>query len=440
MVKRSRVYCRSGSSGSGSGSGVGGGGGWNRCSSFVVTIGVLVLYIFLCSGSVLGASLGDDRSTQYAAAVVQVAERTAGVSFAATRYTDDAAAAVAGTPARSGRSAANLSHITGTARKIKMFIKNRYLQVFPDGTVNSTAEDTSDYAILQRTSVNIGQLKIQGVATCMYLCMDACGLLYGSKNFEEECVFNEMIEQHHYNTYSSAKYTNDRRTLYLALNKRGMPRKVQVKANAPLGKLSTYTRVLTQSVSAERVEQLLASRQPPASGEWPASVPHGHRHHHVCPPHVGPPHPSTKRRKCPGTKGGGRKKNKDADSASLKGDGGGNVGSREDEDCGGGNKKNRCAAGDETSHRKADAAGRKKKPKKTAAGRGDGKGHGRKHGKPSKKSELDVPPPEPAVLFVAVTTVVPPSQFADDAAHADDDDDDDDDGVPPPATAAVPTV
>lgn len=34
--------------------------------------------------------------------------------------------------------------------------------------------------ILQRTSVNMGQLKIQGVATCMYLCMDACGLLYGS--------------------------------------------------------------------------------------------------------------------------------------------------------------------------------------------------------------------------------------------------------------------
>ncbi|OAD60900.1 Fibroblast growth factor like protein [Eufriesea mexicana] len=34
--------------------------------------------------------------------------------------------------------------------------------------------------IFQRTSVSRGQLRIQGVATCLYLCMDSCGLLYGS--------------------------------------------------------------------------------------------------------------------------------------------------------------------------------------------------------------------------------------------------------------------
>lgn len=35
-------------------------------------------------------------------------------------------------------------------------------------------------AIFQRISVSRGQLRIQGVATCLYLCMDVCGLLYGS--------------------------------------------------------------------------------------------------------------------------------------------------------------------------------------------------------------------------------------------------------------------
>lgn len=67
---------------------------------------------------------------------------------AAGRYATDESfvgATAVGSAARSGRSAANLSHITGTARKIKMFVKNRYLQLFSDGTVNSTAEDTSDY-------------------------------------------------------------------------------------------------------------------------------------------------------------------------------------------------------------------------------------------------------------------------------------------------------
>ncbi|CAH1725264.1 unnamed protein product [Aphis gossypii] len=263
----------------------------------------------------------------------------------------------------------------------------------------------------------------------MYLCMDACGLLYGSKDFEDECVFNEMIEQNHYNTYSSVKYTNDRRTLYLALNKRGTPRKVQIKADAPLGKLSTYTRVLTQPVPAERVERLLANRQ---SAEWPASIPHAHRHQHACPPHVGLPHATAKHRKgrnkCQGKGGGGgggRKKNKD--------DGNGrDSGSREDEDCGVGggnkNKKNnpRCGDGDEINHRKVDAAGRKKKSKKPTTGGGKG-GKGdkpqRQHGaKAGKKSETETPPP-------------PPPEPADGGGGAGDVDDDDDDEAAAAATA-----
>ncbi|KAJ3640239.1 hypothetical protein Zmor_003549 [Zophobas morio] len=157
--------------------------------------------------------------------------------------------------ARSERST-NLSHVTGTARKIQMFIKNRHLQLLPDGTVNGTTDDTSAYTILQRTTVGIGQMKIQGVATCQYLCMDSCGLLYGSREFGDECIFNETIEQHHYNTYSSTKYSNERRTLYLALNRRGQPRKVQLRARQQLGRLSSYTRVLTRTVAPERAEDL----------------------------------------------------------------------------------------------------------------------------------------------------------------------------------------
>lgn len=47
--------------------------------------------------------------------------------------------------ARSERST-NLSHVTGSARKIQMFIKNRHLQLLPDGTVNGTTDDTSAYS------------------------------------------------------------------------------------------------------------------------------------------------------------------------------------------------------------------------------------------------------------------------------------------------------
>ncbi|XP_050545275.1 protein let-756 isoform X2 [Daktulosphaira vitifoliae] len=252
--------------------------------------------------------------------------------------------------------------------------------------------------ILQRASVNTGQLKIQGVATCMYLCMDACGLLYGSKDFDEECVFNEMIEQNHYNTYSSAKYTNDRRTLYLALNKRGTPRKVHVKANAPLGKLSTYTRVLTQPVPVQRVDELLASRRP--VGDWPI---HGLRHHHVCPPHVGPPltKHKNKQRKCGNSKFNGRRKKDEMI--------GGSKGNREDEDC----KKNRC---DDVSHRKVDTSGRKKNLGTSAKKSGT---TAKSKGKAKKTEPEPVMPPEPVVVPVAVVTTVVPSQLDDDDVDAD---------------------
>jgi len=41
---------------------------------------------------------------------------------------------------------ANLSHITGSARKIQLYIKNRFLQLLPDGTINGTTDDQSDFS------------------------------------------------------------------------------------------------------------------------------------------------------------------------------------------------------------------------------------------------------------------------------------------------------
>lgn len=66
------------------------------------------------------------------------------------------------------------------------------------------------------------------------------------------------MEQHHYNTYSSTFHSNSKRKLYLGLNRHGQPRKILIPATRQLGKLSTYTKSLTQTVAHERVEQLIA--------------------------------------------------------------------------------------------------------------------------------------------------------------------------------------
>lgn len=76
--------------------------------------------------------------------------------------------------------------------------------------------------------------------------------------FTDDCIFNEAMEQHHYNTYSSTFHSNARRKLYLGLNRHGQPRKILLPATRQLGKLSTYTKSLTQTVAHERVEQLIA--------------------------------------------------------------------------------------------------------------------------------------------------------------------------------------
>ncbi|PSN37537.1 hypothetical protein C0J52_27100 [Blattella germanica] len=119
------------------------------------------------------------------------------------------------------------------------------------------------------------------------------------RNFTWDCVFNETFVQHRYITYSSSKYSNERRTLYMALNRRGQSRKVQVQRKAPLGKLSSYAMVLPLSVSDERVkdlaERILRAREylqkdsKLPSDDFASIVlaQHPLRHHgyhHLCPP------------------------------------------------------------------------------------------------------------------------------------------------------------
>ncbi|XP_052133388.1 uncharacterized protein LOC113217754 [Frankliniella occidentalis] len=224
---------------------------------------------------------------------------------------DLGAASGAGAPGGAARQerqerSANLSHIAGAGRKIMMYVRNRHLQILPDGTVNGTDHEGSDYAVLQRTSVNKVQVKMQGIATCLFLCMDACGLLYGSRELTDDCVFNEMLEQHYYNTYSSAKYsgTGPRgRSLYLALDRRGAPRRVQLRKDAPQGRLAAYTRVLTKPVAAERVADLLTRLRGGGAGTpmGTGAAPHfRHRGHHAaCPPHGHPEATPRRPRRCP---------------------------------------------------------------------------------------------------------------------------------------------
>ncbi|KAJ0172088.1 hypothetical protein K1T71_012061 [Dendrolimus kikuchii] len=97
-------------------------------------------------------------------------------------------------------------------------------------------------AILQRATYKPGLLTIQGVSTCQYLCMDACGFQYAHKDLTDDCVFDEHIEENNYNTYSRIR--NGKKT-FVALDNRGKARRTQIPVNRSLGNLSGYALSLT---------------------------------------------------------------------------------------------------------------------------------------------------------------------------------------------------
>ncbi|CAH0760689.1 unnamed protein product [Diatraea saccharalis] len=132
-----------------------------------------------------------------------------------------------------------------------MFLRNRYLQLMPDGTVNGTTDGNSAHTILQRATYRqVGLLTIQGVATCMYLCMDACGFHYANY-LSDDCVFEEHIEENNYNTYS--RIHSGKKT-YLALDNRGKSRRTQIPMNRQLGNLSRYALTLTRRWEGHRIK------------------------------------------------------------------------------------------------------------------------------------------------------------------------------------------
>lgn len=108
----------------------------NRVRSFLQLTFLLFLVAFGRCG--LGSSGVIKFSARPTASVLGIGAIIGAVSARPLDLTGDAGI-------RAERSA-NLSHITGASRKIQMYIKNRHLQILPDGSVNGSNDDTSDYS------------------------------------------------------------------------------------------------------------------------------------------------------------------------------------------------------------------------------------------------------------------------------------------------------
>lgn len=79
--------------------------------------------------------------------------------------------------------------------------------------------------ILEIRTVEVGIVVIKGVESEYYLAMNKSGKVYAKKLRNEDCNFEEMILENHYNTYASAKWRHTGKRMFVAINNKGIPMK-----------------------------------------------------------------------------------------------------------------------------------------------------------------------------------------------------------------------
>ncbi|XP_017347130.1 fibroblast growth factor 12 isoform X1 [Ictalurus punctatus] len=99
-----------------------------------------------------------------------------------------------------------------------------YLQMKPDGTINGTKDENSDYTLFNLIPVGLRVVAIQGVKAGLYVAMNTEGFLYTSDLFTAECKFKESVFENYYVIYSSTLYRQHEsgRAWFLGLTKDGI--------------------------------------------------------------------------------------------------------------------------------------------------------------------------------------------------------------------------
>ncbi|XP_033969757.1 fibroblast growth factor 11 [Trematomus bernacchii] len=98
-----------------------------------------------------------------------------------------------------------------------------YLQMQPDGTMDSTRDESSAFSQFNLIPVGLRIVAIQGAKTGLYLAMNSEGYVYTSEHFTPECKFKESVFENYYVTYSSMLYrqTQSGRSWYIGINRDG---------------------------------------------------------------------------------------------------------------------------------------------------------------------------------------------------------------------------
>ncbi|XP_028015376.1 fibroblast growth factor 22 isoform X1 [Eptesicus fuscus] len=118
-------------------------------------------------------------------------------------------------------------HLEGDVRWRRLFSSTHFfLRVDPSGLVQGTRWCHSpDTGIIEIRSIRVGVVALKAVHTGFFVAMSRRGHLYGSRIYTAHCRFQERIEENGYNTYASLRWRHRGRPMFLALDRRGVPRR-----------------------------------------------------------------------------------------------------------------------------------------------------------------------------------------------------------------------
>ncbi|AAP29818.1 fibroblast growth factor [Choristoneura fumiferana multiple nucleopolyhedrovirus] len=144
-----------------------------------------------------------------------------------------------------------LDHVTGTQHLVQVFIHNQYLAVRSNGTIGGTTHGSMD-TVLQRVGFSQGRILLRNAISCMHVCLNRCGAMYASIALSSDCILNEVMLEHNYD--AMFKIYDGKKT-YVALNRDGKPRPVQLPKRRPLRNLRIYAFIMRKPLNYTSVIQ-----------------------------------------------------------------------------------------------------------------------------------------------------------------------------------------
>ncbi|KAI4890719.1 hypothetical protein NFI96_005504 [Prochilodus magdalenae] len=133
------------------------------------------------------------------------------------------------------RHARSYEHLRGDTRHRKLFnFQRMFLRIDANGKVNGTRSRDDPHnpaittlrfkalnSILEITSVDVGVVAIRGLRSNYYLAINKRGRVYGERVYGMNCRLKERIQENGYNTYSSARWRNNRKSMFVGLTANG---------------------------------------------------------------------------------------------------------------------------------------------------------------------------------------------------------------------------